>query len=150
MANWTVPVYSQSSLALCWEACGRMMWYWRHKNLDGYSAKAGAYLNIKSGLGQTQLNRFYTTLGMKSVTNASGAKLRNYLGRSPVIFTLTNRVSGHALVAVRTPPDKYGVINPCAVEAVSFGEGTDSCTGGTVLLKRSDVDSTLGPYLWYW
>ena len=100
MARWKVPVYSQSTLSLCWEACGRMMWHWRHNSLNGYSAKAASYLNIRTGLAQVQLNGFYTTLGLRPLRNPGGKNIHHALHWTPVVFTSTSKVSGHAMVAV--------------------------------------------------
>jgi Papain-like cysteine protease AvrRpt2 len=150
MARWKVPIYAQSTLALCWEACGRMMWHWRHNSLNGYSPKAASYLNIRTGLAQVQLNGFYTTLGLRPLRNARGKNLRHALQWTPVVFTSTSKVSGHAMVAIEFYKNQYRVINPCAVEVVSFGDGSDSCQGGTVLLTKQGVEGSLGPFIWYW
>src|SRR5690242_2598876 len=31
VATWTVPVYTQRTANLCWEACARMTWEWRFR-----------------------------------------------------------------------------------------------------------------------
>jgi len=89
--------------------------------LNGYSAKAASYLKISTGLPQVQLNSFYTTLGLRPLRNARGENLRHALQWTPVVFTSTSKVSGHALVAVEFDKGNYRIINPCAVEVVSFG-----------------------------
>src|SRR5262245_41130594 len=32
MPLWTVPMHTQRTPDVCWEACGRMMWDWRHRD----------------------------------------------------------------------------------------------------------------------
>ena len=150
MALWTVPVYSQRTLSLCWEACARMMWHWRHKGLKGYKKRAGSYLNRTGGMSQDQLNIFYRHLGMKFRKNPTGDHLRQALRVTPAIFSTMSRVSGHAMVARGHNKGKYTVINPCAQQIVSFGGGADSCSAGGVELTETYVDSRLGLYIWYW
>jgi ABC-type bacteriocin/lantibiotic exporter with double-glycine peptidase domain len=150
MALKDVPVYSQRTLSLCWEACAKIMWHWRYKSLSGYEKKAGDYLKINSGISHAEMDRFYTTLGMRSLKKPAGKNLRHALQWTPVIFTLTDKVSGHALVAVGYNNNKFEVINPCAIETISFEEGADSCKGGSVPLEKIYVERLLGSYIWYW
>src|SRR5262245_35821608 len=95
MAQWQVPVLAQTTPEVCWEACARMMWQWRFKNLNGYAAKAGSWASKKTGLTQMQMDAFYQLLGLRSLTGAKGANMRHALGWSPVIFTSVDQVAGH-------------------------------------------------------
>jgi hypothetical protein len=58
MANWHVPLITQKAVKLCWEACGRMMWRWHFKNLNGYASKAGNYSKLDKGLIEEEMNVF--------------------------------------------------------------------------------------------
>jgi hypothetical protein len=150
MAVWTVQNFSQSSAKLCWEACARIMWQWHNKNLNGYSQKAGNYLNLKTGLVQRDMNSFYSTLGLRSLTGARGANLRHALTWTPVIFTDIGKDSGHAMVAAGFHNGVYTVVNPCAVMSVDFDTGANSCDAGSLRLTAAQVENSLGSYIWYW
>src|SRR5258708_3990816 len=95
---WIVPVFSQRTPNVCWEACARMMWHWRHKNLNNYATKAGPYANRDTGLTQIQMDEFYKLLGMRSLSQAKGMNLRHALNWTPVIFTDIRQTAGHAMV----------------------------------------------------
>jgi hypothetical protein len=152
MARYRVPVYSQQTLALCWEACGKMMWHWRHKNLNDYSKKAGDYLKLNKGLTEEEMDLFYKQLGLRSLPHPKGANLRHALRWSPVIFTEIGKGPGHAMVAggYDDKTRKYTVINPCLVQVVDFGGGPNTCAQGTVPREIRKVDRQLGKYIWYW
>jgi hypothetical protein len=154
MAIYRVPVFSQRTLNLCWEACGRMMWHWRYRNNPRrraqYSSVAGNYLRLNTGLSESRMNSFYRQLGMRALPRARGANLRHALRWTPVIFTSTSRVSGHAMVLAGYSGGRYTVVNPCAIEVADFTGGPDSCTAGTVPRTRAQVEGTLGNYIWYW
>ena len=150
MALWTVQNFSQSTAKLCWEACGRMVWQWRHKGLNGYNQKAGNYLSLNTGLTQQQMDLFYKMLGLRSLLGAKGANLRHALTWTPVIFTDINKASGHAMVAAGFNNGAYTVVNPCAVMSVDFDTGADSCAAGSLQRTAAQVEKPLGSYIWYW
>jgi len=150
MPLWSVQNFSQSTPKLCWEASARMMWQWKNKNLDGYSEKAAQYLNTDRGLTQQEMDKFYRTLGLRSLSGAEGKNLRYALQWSPVVFTDINKASGHAMVATGYYNGVYTVANPCAVMSVDFDTGADACTAGTLRRTKDQVDKPLGSYIWYW
>ena len=84
---WGVPVLSQKTASVCWEACARMMWQWRYADLTGYSANAGAYASKDTGLTEDEMNKFDSQLGLRSLTKPKGANLQHALKWTPVIFT---------------------------------------------------------------
>ncbi|MCH8923529.1 MAG: hypothetical protein IIA67_10335 [Planctomycetes bacterium] len=162
---WPVPVFSQATENLCWEACARMMWHWRHRNQSaaareaGYRDAAGSYfLGLDRGLSHNSMNAFYQRLGMRHVPNPdrSGLSLRVRLRSGPVIFTSTGRASGHAMVATCYNPNTntYRIINPCRTQNVTFGDngtsGSSTCTAGSVNLDAANIDARLGGYIWHW
>jgi len=150
MALWQVQLYSQSTANLCWEACARMMWQWHFKNLNAYSQKAGSYPSLNRGLTEPEMDRFYKSLGLRSLTSPKGKNLRLALGWSPVIFTDINKQSGHAMVLTGFDGTNYKVLNPCAVLSIDFDSGTDVCSGGALNRTPAQVEKPLGHYIWYW
>ena len=150
MAQWTIQVYTQRTPNVCWEACARMMWQWRHKSLDNYAKTAGAYANLDAGLTQWQMDAFYKELGLRSLADGKGVNLRHALGWTPVIFTSTDQVTGHAMVLSGVNGTRYTVVNPCAVQAVDFEHDSNVCSASTVSRTRPEVEKTLGSYIWYW
>ena len=155
MADWQVPVISQRTLNLCWEACGHMMWEWRYRNnarmRNLYTRRAGNYARINRGLPEQQMNIFYTRLGIRSLRNPSGRNVRHALRWTPVIVTSTSRVQGHAMIVVGHSGGQYRVVNPCLVQTVDFSRpGADTCTAGTRSMPEADIDNNLGQYIWYW
>ncbi len=147
---WHVPALTQTTPNICWEACARMMWQWRHKSLAGYTAKAGAYAHMNTGLTQAQMDKFYKQLGMRSLLNARGANLQHALKFTPVIFTDVNQTAGHAMVLTGYGSRGYTVVNPCAVQSIDFDSGSNTCAAGTSTRTRSQVERPLGSYIWYW
>ncbi len=150
MAPYAVPLYSQKTIELCWEACGRIMWEWRHKNLTAYTKAAGTFLTVSTGLTQKDMDRFYIQLGLQSLPNPKGANLRYALGWSPVIFTDVDKARGHAMVLTGHSGTWYTVVNPCAQMVLDFTGGSDTCTAGIVSLRTTDVEKKVGSYMWYW
>lgn len=150
VAIWTVPVYTQRTANICWEACARMMWEWRFKNLNGYASKAGAYLTLDRGLTQLQMDVFYRQLGLRSLAGPRGANLRHALSWTPVIFTDVGQAAGHAMVLAGFAGGNYRVVNPCAVMTVDFGAGTAGCTSGVISRIAAVVERPLGQFMWYW
>jgi hypothetical protein len=153
--NWKVPVYSQRTLNLCWEACARMLWGWKYKNtpasMSNYIQKAGAYATLSQGLTEQQMDTFYRRLGMRSLRNPSGKNIRHALKWSPVIANQIKHQPWHALVVIGFNNRKYKIINPCGVEVVSFDQtGGDSCTASSSLIQESILENELGKYIWYW
>lgn len=153
--NWQVPVISQRTLSLCWEASARMLWGWRYKNSkqcwNMYSQKAGTYARINNGLSEQRMDVFYRQLGIRSLRNPSGKNIQHALKWSPVIVTSTKQAQGHALVVIGHNSRRYTVINPCAVQVVNFARpGSDSCTAASKPLHVSEIESQLGQYIWYW
>jgi hypothetical protein len=152
---WNVQVYTQGTGRLCWEACARMMWHWKYKRLDvkAYAAKAGDFLRTKTGLVETEMDRFYRQLGLRSLARPGGSNLRHALKFGPAILTLIDHESGHALVAEGTKDHSYEVVNPCMLESIDFESEGDSgtvCQGGRGKMPTRLVDSQLGAYIWYW
>jgi hypothetical protein len=152
---WQVPVISQSTLNLCWEACGRMLWGWRNRTTTqswtNYATRAGAYARMNSGLSEQQMDSFYRQIGIRSLQGPQGKNIRHALKWSPVILTSVRQAQGHALVVVGHTSVNYTVINPCGVQAVDFDQaGADSCAAATIQLAASTVEAELGQFIWYW
>jgi hypothetical protein len=150
MSPWPVPVLAQTTAALCWEACARIMWQWRHKTLVGYPLRAGNYLRMTTGLTQAQMNSFYTQLGMRGLASPKGSNLKHALTWSPVIFTDINKTTGHAMVLSGFSSGKYTVVNPCAVQSIDFDTGANTCQAGVLKRAAKDVEGPLGAVMWYW
>ena len=132
-----------------------MLWAWRYSKNSRmrhlYPQKAGPYASMNRGLSEQQMDLFYSGLGMRSLTHVSGQNVRHALGWSPVIVTSVTQVQGHALVVVGHSGGQYRVVNPCLVQAVDFSStGADTCTAGTRPMPATDIDNTLGQYIWYW
>ena len=150
MALWKVPVISQSSGYLCWEACARMMWKWRFNKLDGYTQKAGAYAKVDKGLSEDEMDKFYKVLGLRSLKGPKGADIQASLESSPVIVTSIEELDGHACVMAGFNNGKYIEVNPCALETVDFETNSMKCDAKTLKLQPSNVEKSLGHYIWFW
>jgi Papain-like cysteine protease AvrRpt2 len=152
--TWRVPVLSQSTLNLCWEACGRMLWGWRHttspQSWTTYATRAGRFGTLNTGLAENQMDGFYLQLGIRSLQAPQGKNIRHALKWSPVIITSVHQAQGHAMVVVGHTGSAYTIINPCGVQAVDFDTGVDSCSAATTPLPLATVDGALGQYIWYW
>ena len=98
--RWDVTPVAQEE-NLCWDACGLMIWNWKHGSLSE-SEKRASYLKAasgynkyaqsasgKRGLSKEELDDFYPCLGL-SIHRPSGAArvsdLIEFLFRSPVIL----------------------------------------------------------------
>ena len=150
MPAWSVQSFSQTTISLCWEACARMLWHWKNKSLNGYSQKAGKFLTVKTGLTEQQMDSFYKSLGLRSLTPAQGKNVRYALQWSPVIFTDINKAFGHAMVASGFNQGVYSVVNPCTTMSVDFDKNMDTCTAGTLQRAQAEVDEPFGSIIWYW
>ncbi len=153
--SWQVPVISQRTPSLCWEACARMLWGWHHGNKPDssnmYAKRAGNYTRMNQGLSEQHMDAYYRQLGIRSLQRPLGKNILHALQWSPVIVTSISQVQGHALVVIGYNSGKYEVINPCAVQMVNFGQpGEGSCTAASTMLPDSEIDNKLGKYIWYW
>lgn len=153
--SYRVPMYTQSTIALCWEACGRMMWHWKRGNLTGYPQAAGRYLQMARGLHDPELDAFCRQLGMQSLSPAKGTDLLRLLAKGPVYFVGADQNGKHAMVAVGydLAAANYAVNNPCSVMSINFdvtGNSTGSCQAGSTNLSFVGVEGTLGRFLCYW
>jgi hypothetical protein len=153
--SYRVALYTQSTIESCWEACGRMMWHWRHGNLDGYQQAAGRYLQMRQGLSEPELDAFCRQLGIRSLSPATGTDLLRLLAKGPVCFVGADQKGKHAMVAVGydLAAASYAVNNPCSVMSVNFDENdnsTGSCQAGSTNLPFVAVEKELGRFLWYW
>ena len=154
-----VPVISQKTIQLCWEACAQMMWHWRYRSKSkaelesSYREAAGAYLRINKGLVENEMNIFYRQLGMRSAERPNADIIRHQLERSPVIFTSIAQTQGHAMVAAYYDAAKnsYLVVNPCGLMEISFDlDGHDSCQAMGAHLSAANAEKNLGMFMWYW
>ena len=150
MAKHNVYPYTQTTIALCWEACARMLWHFRHGGLNGYSQRAGHYLSITTGQTENQMDRFYKQLGMRSLSQPHTRNLTHALRWSPVIFALVGQQTGHAVVASGEAGGQLDIVNPCAMMSVDFETDASSCTAGAGQLPLEAVGQRLGAYIWYW
>jgi len=155
--SWTVPVIPQRNPRLCWEACGRMAWAWRHINSpevwSDYTRQAGVFPQMTSRITQEQMDVYYRQLGMRSFGSSSGASLQQALKVSPVVVTSTRKARGHAMVVIGYDMGNYSVIDPSRVYVVDYGEadGLEIPQRASPLpLSEPDVNSTLGPFIWHW
>jgi hypothetical protein len=153
--SYRVPMYTQSTIALCWEACGRMMWHWRRGNLTGYPQAAGRYLQMARGLQEPELDAFCRQLGMQSLSPARGTDLLRLLAKGPVYYVGADQNGKHAMVAVGydLAAASYAVNNPCSVLSINFDENasaTGSCQAGSTNLAFVGVEGDLGRFLWHW
>jgi hypothetical protein len=153
MVRHRVPLITQRTLALCWEAAGHMLYLWRHPGDEaGYRTAAGSFLRRSTGLREDQLAAFYVSrLGMveRSTTQLTG----NLLARSPVITALGDDRTAHAVAIIGVETDDYRtflISNPCLQEVIDFGSGAGSCTGGEVEMSRDDLVARLRPRFWYY
>jgi hypothetical protein len=150
MATWQVPLITQNTVKLCWEACARMMWKWRYKNLNDYSAKAGNYLKLDKGLDENEMDVFYNKLGLRSLQSPKSANVIWALKWTPVILTDVNQDTGHAVVASGFEKNSFTLANPCATLSLDFDGGADSCVAGVVKVKADVLGAKLGKFIWYW
>jgi hypothetical protein len=146
-----VPVISQKTISLCWEACAQMMWKWKNNNLTRYAANAGTFLKSNTGgITESQMNGFYMSLGLRSLPRPQGKNLRHALTWTPVIVTDIRQAAGHAIVLADHSAAGYKVVNPCAVMALNFDTDSNTCSGGVLTLNDSAVETHLGTFMWYW
>lgn len=151
---YNVPILSQRTISLCWEATAHMLWQWKQgKSAEAlYLKKAGDYARMDAGLSEAQMDVFYRQLGIRSLASPAGKNVRYALKWSPVIITSVEQMQGHAMVVINHNLGQYEIINPCAVMAVNFDDAGDSgsCTSATTRLAQSQIDAKLGKFIWYW
>ena len=155
MTDYPVPPISQRTVKLCWEACGHMLWDWRHREDAGmrarYAQTAGHYTSLDTGLAAAQMDKFYRRLGLRSLWKAKGANVRYALQWSPVIVTSVLEQRGHAMVVAGTNNGQYTLINPCFLASFDFTQAAnDSCSVGNTRMNEAELDGSLGEAIWYW
>ena len=155
MANFNVPIISQKTAYMCWEACGHMMWDWMYRTNAAkkaqYAKTAGKFAKLNTGLTGNQCEPFYKQLGLRVLKNASGANVRHALRWSPVVFSSVSKATGHMLIATGNANGTYTIVNPCAIMAIDFDTTSGgTCEAGATNLSQTQVDKELGHHIWYW
>jgi hypothetical protein len=154
-----VPLISQATSSLCWEACGQMMWHWKHRDQKigdrsaNYRRTAGPYARMNRGLTEAELLVYYNTLGLRQARTATSREIiRTLLANSPVVFSDVTQAAGHAMVAVHhcTVQRAYTANNPCGHQSMNFGSGAGQCTATAVVLPAPGVERNVGTFVWYW
>ena len=169
MKSRKVPAISQRTMNLCWEACARMMWSWRHGGLKGYAEKAGRDAKLDAGKTLLQMDTFYRKLGMLSFKHSTAglggigsrfpgydidgmfhANLRHKLNSSPMIMTLVGKEQGHAMVCNGYTAKGYEIVDPCGVATLDFDVGSESCAVANTSIDTKRVTAEAGAFYWYW
>jgi hypothetical protein len=100
---------------------------------------------------EAEMDIFYKSLGLRSLSAPAGKNLRFALRWSPVIFNAIEDNEGHAMVLIGFDSAKYTVINPCAIETIDFGSDSSVCVSpSTTPRTTAQVEQTLGSFMWYW
>lgn len=157
---WTVTVFTQRTAAMCWEACGRMMWHWRNgsrpqaERESSYRTAAGTWPAQDRGLQEPDMDRFYRQLGMTSSSRATAALLRQKLATSPVILILGRRETRHACLCLGYTAGArptYRIVNPCSALTIDFETDSEVCTAsGTTDISAATIQAGLGRWIWFW
>ena len=154
---WQVPVIPQQNPRLCWEACGRMLWVWRHANApevwSEYARRAGAFSKMTHELTEPRMDQYYRQLGLRSSRSTSGQDLRKALKTGPVIVATAERTRGHAMVVIGHEMGNYLLVDPSRVHVWDFGEvdGVEVLqTISPLPFSELDLESILGTYSWFW
>jgi hypothetical protein len=155
---YRVPLISQATPELCWEASGRMMWLWKHQGERstvqeaGYRSAAGTFTRINRGLSDSEALVYYNALGLRQARTVSKDIVKKLLAGSPVVFSDVNQARGHAMVAIYYCPVQriYTVNNPCGVQSMNIASGGGQCTATAVVLPAQTVEGNLGAFVWHW
>jgi hypothetical protein len=157
---WNVEVLTQRTAAVCWEACARMMWNWRHASdsadarLASYLRTAGRFATLDRGMLEPEMNSFYTQLGLRSNRHAGGSALRSALRSSPVTLILGRDETRHACLCVGFMAGSrptYRIVNPCSSLSIDFETDSEVCTAsGTSDIGARNVESRMGSWIWFW
>lgn len=157
---WRVEMVTQRTAAVCWEACARMMWNWRHSSESAdarrasYLRTAGAFATLDRGMQEPEMNTFYSRLGMGHRRHAGPSALRSALRDSPVTLILGRGETRHACLCLgftagRRPT--YRIANPCSTLAIDFDTDSQVCTAsGTSDIGAVSVESRMGRWIWFW
>jgi len=154
-----VRVFSQNTANRCWEACARIMWHYRHYGNDGgYAATARGYTTLDRGLVPAEMDAFYVgLLRMRHIHHPTPAQFRARLNHGPVIFTVVNGPTGHAMVAAGFNPNgrHYEVVDPFqgGTEMIFDDQGNAAgfhATGRLVFRRARELDPRLGEFIWFW
>ena len=130
-----------------------MMWRWRFRNAGGnqdeYDAKTAGWEQVDQGLDDRQLAGFYSLIKLRKLAPAHGYNVRFALQWTPVIVCLTDKKDNGHVVVVSGYDGQYSLVDPQA--SMTF-ETDGSATFGAVAGRRSrsDLDSLLGPQIFYW
>jgi hypothetical protein len=157
---WSVEVLTQRTAAICWEACGRMMWNWKHSSESAaartasYLQRAGRFATLDRGLQEPEMNTFYSGLGVRHQRNAGASALRSALRSSPVVLILGRGETRHACLCLGETPGRrptYRIVNPCSSLVIDFGTDSAVCTAsGTADIGAGNVESRMGRWVWFW
>ncbi len=157
---WSVEVLTQRTAAVCWEACARMMWNWKHSSESAearrasYLRTAGSFATLDRGMQEPEMNTFYVQLGMRSNRHAGASALRSALTTSPVVLILGRGETRHACLCLGFTPGSrpaYRIVNPCSSLVIDFGTDSQVCTAsGTSDIGARNVESRMGHWIWFW
>jgi len=132
---------AQRTPNLCWEACAKMLYLWKHRTDKGAEAKyeelAASYvkLNRALSLGDPVAVEFFHKLGAKRYKKVKIETLAVLLKTSPVVVGWTAETGGHAFVVIGSDAKQWAVINPMYDQTYS---------GGAIVIGKSDATSSMG------
>jgi hypothetical protein len=118
---WTIPPIPQYDITTCWEACGRMLFFWKHrrdKNQQGllaaYQQAAGKYLNDYARKNLNEERDFYSKrLGMKEANAQNPSIVEKYLqSHSPLVIRILENGVGHVMVLTGFSESNWYFVNP--------------------------------------
>lgn len=149
MPLWSVPEHTQRTPDVCWEACGRMMWDWRHRDNREMQSKYALVLfgivNIVRRLNQLEMDVVYTALGLRHLVNPKGKNIRHALSWSPVVVPLVDQQLGHAVVVSGSAANGYVVVDPCGVNNGRVCQAANESTW-----PDAAIEGRLSHFIWYW
>ena len=118
----SVKLEPQAEDYLCWEACARMIYRWKHGKLGDYEKLVAADKALGRGLARSEMGHLYCKrLGM-----ATHPRPRDVIARSPLIWTVSTKERGHAMILIGFDP-KRGFINYNPGSSLDF-QGAASVT----------------------
>jgi hypothetical protein len=159
---WTLPPAPQDDITTCWEAGGRMLFFWRHRHDQdrqgvraAYRKAAGEYLGdyFRKGL-EAERDFYVRHLGMREGKGQSPPVVEKYLkDHSPLVIRVTLSGGSHVVVLTGCSDRNWYFIDPQVFNRGpathhTFGAHTVSTdTGGNQVYDENTVITPHGAYI---
>ena len=155
----------QFFVTTCWEACARMMWFWKYGQSEGSLQRYLSRLESFTRVGRGSINPdktltdagafgFFLIMGLRCLYDPKNSNIQHALKWSPVVISIKVPNGTHAIVIDGYSDGIYKTIDPFGYVRYDWDENNNiitSVAGQRKNLNEKRVNKNyLAGKMWYW